>query len=154
MSNTLWAEVAALMDSHAYMTGVERTVERVASTGEVFTPTELVVEMLRSQPFGSFGPGKTVLDPACGDGQFLVAVKCVKMLLHGMTEVDALAEVFGVDIMRDNVNLCRLRLGGGTILMGDTLNPQVRLAGQTDIEHRAMIELFDVQVQPQLLLWA
>lgn len=138
----LWEEVARRTDSHAYMSGVERTVERVAATAEVFTPTGLVVEMLRSRPHGTFGPGRTVLDPACGDGQFLVAVKWVKVLVHQMAEQDALAELYGVDVMRDNVELARRRLGGGTIVLGDTLRPTVRLDGQTDDEHATMLRLF------------
>lgn len=139
----MWVEITRALDDHAYMSGVERTAERVAATGEVFTPSALVVEMLRSQPVGTFGPGRTVLDPACGDGQFLLAVKLVKMLVHGMDEAAALAEIYGVDVMRDNVDLCRQRLGGGTIVMGDTLHPETRLEGQTEAEHRVMRELFE-----------
>ena len=37
--------------------------------------------------------------------------------------------------MRDNVDLCKKRLGGGTILMGDSLNPDKRLEDQTDDEY-------------------
>ena len=143
MSSAIWAEIADRVDSHAYMAGVERTVERVAATGEVFTPTALVLEMLQSQPPATFGPGRTVLDPACGDGQFLVAVKWLKVLLHGMTEDAALRDIYGVDIMRDNVDLCRRRLGGGTIVLGNTLKPRLRLPEQTDDEHRTMLRLFD-----------
>lgn len=141
-SDAMWDDVLAHVESHDYMGGVERTVERVAATGEVFTPSVLVVEMLKQMPESTFGPGKTVLDPACGDGQFLVAVKWVKVLIHGMTEEDALADIYGVDIMRDNVDLCKLRLGGGTILMGDTMRPPHRLDGQTEEEWDQMQLLF------------
>jgi len=142
MSNAIWAEIAARVNSHDYMAGVERTIERVTATGEVFTPTELVIEMLRSQPLSTFGPGRAIIDPASGDGQFLVAVKWVKVLLCGMSEADALADLYGVDIMRDNVDLCLRRLGGGTIVMGNTLKPALRLAGQTEAEHLTMLSLF------------
>lgn len=140
--DAVWAEVVRRVDSHAYMGGAERTIERIVASAEVFTPTALVVEMLRTQPYGTFGPGKTVLDPACGDGQFLVAAKWVKVLLHGMSEQQALADLYGVDIMRDNVDICRRRLGGGTIMMGDTLNPTAHLDGQTDDDRRLMVQLF------------
>lgn len=142
MSNAIWAEIKRRVESHEYMTGVGRTVERIVATAEVFTPTELVLKMLRECPKETFGPGRTVLDPACGDGQFLVAVKWVKVLLHGMTEAAALDEIYGVDIMRDNVDICKKRLGGGTILMGDTLRPSRQLEGQTEEEHAKMTSLF------------
>ena len=79
---------------------------------------------------------------ACGDYQFLVAVKRIRVLIHDMSEEAALENRYGVDLMRDNVGLCLLRLGGGTIIMGDTLNPTKRLANQTEDEHRLMSELF------------
>lgn len=137
-----WAEVARRMDEHGYMNGVERTVDRVQATGEVFTPTALVVEMLAGLPLDRFAPGKTVLDPACGDGQFLVAAKWVKILHYGLSEETALADLYGIDVMRDNVDLCRRRLGGGTIVMGNTLNPFAVIEGQTDGDRALMRQLF------------
>jgi hypothetical protein len=142
MSAGLWAEVARRCEEHGYMHGVERTVERVRATGEVFTPTPLVIEMLQGLPLDALAPGKTVLDPACGDGQFLVAAKWVKVLFHGMSESAALADLYGIDIMRDNVDLCLRRLGGGTIVMGNALDPFVRLEDQTDEEHALMLQHF------------
>jgi hypothetical protein len=142
MSADIWAEIARRMDEHGYMYGIERTVERVRATGEVFTPTDLVIEMVAGVPVERFAPGKTVLDPACGDGQFLVAAKWLKVLAHGMSEVDALEDVYGIDIMRDNVDLCRRRLNGGTIVMGNALDPFAFLDGQTEQERSLMRELF------------
>lgn len=143
MSELLWRRVAEKLAEHDYMAGVERTVERVRATGEVFTPSKLVIEMLQYVDLDLFLPGKTVLDPACGDGQFLVAAKWVKVFHHGMSEADALADIYGVDIMRDNVDLCRRRLGGGTIVMGDALKPARHLDGQTDEERELMLSIFD-----------
>ena len=142
MCAELWAEVARRMDEHGYMRGVERTVERVRATGEVFTPTPLVIEMLQGIPLERFAPGQTVLDPACGDGQFLAAAKWVKVLHHGMTEEAAVADLYGIDIMRDNVDLCRRRLGGGTIVIGDTLHPFALVDGQTPEDRDLMHTLF------------
>ncbi len=124
------------------MNGVERTDERVRATAEVFTPTALVIEMLSTIPLEYFAPGRRVFDPACGDGQFLVAAKWVKILAHGASEDAALEDIFGIDIMRDNVDLCRRRLGGGTILMGNALDPFAYLDGQTAAEREAMVALF------------
>ena len=138
----MWNEIKRRTDEHGYMSGVSRMTDRVKETGEVFTPTDLVIEIVQQQGVDKLAPGKTVLDPACGDGQFLVVAKWVKVLHHGMTELDALDDIYGVDIMRDNVDLCRARLGGGRILMGDTLNPNIHLPEQTAEEWRLMKEWF------------
>jgi hypothetical protein len=143
MCESLWPLVAAKLSEHDYMAGVERTVDRVNATGEVFTPSALVIEMLQYADLNLFARGKTVLDPACGDGQFLVAAKWIKVYHHRMTESDALKDLYGVDIMRDNVDLCQRRLGGGTVVMGDSLNPTRDLDGQSDEERLLMATLFD-----------
>ncbi|MGH7748503.1 MAG: N-6 DNA methylase [Candidatus Dormibacteria bacterium] len=124
------------------MSGVDRTRERVVKTGEIFTPTQLVIEIIRKMPIDTFAPGKTVIDPACGDGQLLVPIKWLKVLHFGMSEQDALKDLYGVDIMRDNVDLCIQRLGGGNIIMGNTLEPYTELPEQTPEEHRKMMEWF------------
>ena len=108
--------------------------------------------MLQKTNLDCFLPGKTVLDPACGDGQFLVAIKYVKILIHGMTESDALQDIYGVDIMRDNVDLCKKRLGGGTVLMGDSLCPEKRFTEQTEEEHKQMRILFSTKSLATLLI--
>ena len=146
MSEKLWSEVKNRMDDHSYMGEINRDEYRVKVTAEVFTPTDLVIRMLRECGVDKFTPGKTVLDPACGDGQFLVAVKWVKVLFHSMTESDALDDIYGIDLMRDNVDLCKKRLGGGTILMGDSLNPGERIKDQTSEEHNRLLQLFTTTV--------
>ena len=62
--------------------------------------------------------------------------------MHGMSEEEAVKDLYGVDIMRDNVDLCKRRLGGGNIVLGNTLDPSTRLEEQTDEEHRLMIDWF------------
>ena len=131
----MWDKIKDKINDHAYMSSIDRDKQRIQSTAEIFTPTDLVIEMLSNIDINRLGAGKTVLDPACGDGQFLIAVKCVKIYIHQMTEEEALNDIYGVDIMRDNVDLCKKRLGGGTILMGDSLNPNKRLDQQTDDEY-------------------
>ena len=131
----MWDKIRDVMNTHSYMSSIDRDKQRIQSTAEIFTPTDLVIQMLSNIDINRLGAGKTVLDPACGDGQFLIAVKCVKIYIHQMTEEEALNDIYGVDIMRDNVDLCKKRLGGGTILMGDSLNPNKRLDQQTDDEY-------------------
>ena len=44
--------------------------------------------------------------------------------------------------MKDNVKLCKQRLGGGTILVGDALNPARPVPGQTGVDRALMLQLF------------
>jgi SAM-dependent methyltransferase len=84
--------------------------ERQKELGEVFTPTELVIQMLTKLPTGLQGvwqEDKTFLDPTCGNGQFLAAILIIKIQLG---HKDPLSTIFGVDIMEDNVIACRERL--------------------------------------------
>ena len=138
----MWDKIRDKINDHAYMSSIDRDKQRIQSTAEIFTPTDLVIEMLNNIDINRLGSGKTILDPACGDGQFLTAIKWVKVYVHQMTEEGALQDIYGVDIMRDNVDLCKKRLGGGTILMGDSLNPDNRLKDQTDDEHYQLKGLF------------
>ena len=93
-----------------YMSGVERDKARVKATGEVFTPTPLVQEVLNQLPQETFtDPNKTFLDPSCGDGQFLGEV-LIRKIENGSTLEQALSTVYGVDLMMDNVEECRKRL--------------------------------------------
>lgn len=94
----------------SYMSGVERDQVRVKSTGEVFTPTPLVQEVLDNiDPRMFTDPSKTFIDPSCGDGQFLGEV-LIRKMQNGSSFEQALSTVYGVDLMQDNVTLCRERL--------------------------------------------
>lgn len=93
-----------------YMSGIERDQARVKATGEVFTPTPLVQEILNQLPQELFKDlSKTFLDNSCGDGQFLGEV-LIRKMEHGATFEQALSTVYGVDLMEDNVVECRNRL--------------------------------------------
>lgn len=105
--------------NRSYMSGVQRTQQRIKATGEVFTPTELVQEMLDQLPPEVFtDPTKTFLDNSCGDGQFLGEV-LIRKIENGSTFEQALSTIYGVDLMPDNVEECRKRL----------------LCGRDDLEH-------------------
>ena len=152
MSKIIWDKIKDCMDDHSYMGEIDRDEYRIKETAEIFTPTDLVIDMLQKTDLDCFLPGKTVLDPACGDGQFLCAIKWIKILIHKMTEFDALQDIYGVDIMRDNVDLCKKRLGGGTILMGDSLCPEKEFIEQTEEEHKQMRILFSANGLEKLLI--
>jgi len=92
------------------MSGIERDKLRIKSLGEVFTPTPLVQEILDTLDRSLFkDPNKTFLDPSCGDGQFLGEV-LIRKMENGIDFEQALSTIYGVDIMPDNVDLCRERL--------------------------------------------
>ena len=93
-----------------YMSGIERDKSRVKMTAEIFTPTPLVQEMLDHLPSEVFiDPTKTFMDPSCGDGQFLAEV-LIRKMEHGISFEQALSTIYGVELMEDNVHLCRDRL--------------------------------------------
>lgn len=93
-----------------YMSGVDRDKTRVKATSEIFTPTELVQEVLDKLPLNEFvDPSRTFLDNSCGDGQFLSEV-LIRKVQNGIDFETALSSIYGVDMMMDNVKLCRERL--------------------------------------------
>jgi type I restriction-modification system DNA methylase subunit len=92
------------------MSGAQRTQARVKATGEVFTPTNLVQTVLDGLPQELFADvNKTFLDNSCGDGQFL-SEALIRKMKNGIPFDQALATIYGVDLMQDNVDLCRERL--------------------------------------------
>jgi len=99
-----------------YMSGIDRDIQRIKMTAEVFTRTELVVEILdnieSSRPELFNNQEKTFLDNCCGDGQFLSEVVIRKMERSGCSLEQALQTTYGVDLMEDNVIECRKRLAG------------------------------------------
>lgn len=83
--------------------------ERQSKTAEVFTPAWLVDEMLDKLPEEVWEKGKTFLDPACGNGNFLIAV-LYRKIQKGHNPLQSLNSIYGVDIMPDNIQECRIRL--------------------------------------------
>lgn len=143
------------------MSGVERDKARVKQTGECFTPTALVQEILAHLPDEQFSdPTKTFLDPSCGDGQFLSEV-LIRKMEAGSTFEQALSTVYGVDIMSDNVALCRDRLLCGqehlreiverNIVCADALKYHYRFDGTpvdpdpAEVKQEIFTSLFDAE---------
>jgi type I restriction-modification system DNA methylase subunit len=94
----------------SYMSGIDREKSRAKATGEVFTPTDIVQQCLDELDQSLFTDcSKTFLDPTCGDGQFLGEV-LIRKMENSSTFEQALSTIYGVDLMQDNVELCRERL--------------------------------------------
>ena len=99
-----------------------KSKERIKKTGEVFTPHELCLQMVREIPVETLkDPASTFLDPSCGDGNFLVALLQVLTEEHGHSPSQVLPRLYGVELMQDNVDEALRRLGGGNIVCADSL---------------------------------
>jgi len=102
--------------NRTYMSGIERDKLRIKQTAEVFTPTwkvqEILDEIEKEDTELFLNSNKTFLDETCGDGQFLSEVVIRKMERSNCTLEKALSTTYGVELMEDNVKLCKERLAG------------------------------------------
>lgn len=89
----------------------KETKERVAKYGEVFTPPHIVAkmcDMLEAESPGAFEPEKTFLEPACGEGAFVLEILRRKFG-HCKKRADytaAIDSVYAMELQADNVRDC------------------------------------------------
>jgi hypothetical protein len=99
-----------------YMSGIDRDRLRQKATAEVFTPTKDIQKILddeeKKSPDMFRDSTKTYMDNSCGDGQILSEVVIRKMERSNCTLEKALSTTYGVELMEDNVELCKKRLAG------------------------------------------
>ena len=89
----------------------QRGEKRVKETGEVFTPIDLCVKIIKQIPEEKLrDPDATFLDNSCGDGNFLVALLKVLSKYHDREHI-LNNMIYGVDLMPDNVARTKERLG-------------------------------------------
>jgi hypothetical protein len=103
-----------------YMSGIDRSADRVNASHEFFTPTDMLIKIndwLDSYDESLFTVStKKFLDHSCGDGQILTEVLIRKLKSLNKEEItdiefeQALSTIYGVDLMIDNVDICRERL--------------------------------------------
>ena len=138
-------EISSHLRDRPYMSGVDREYLRVKATGEVFTPTWLVQSILDGFDASEFNDQtKTFIDPACGDGQFLSEVLIRKLETvtddnGNVSEQDfetALRTIYGVDIMQDNVDLCRERLLCGREELRDIVEQNIYQANSLTFSYK------------------
>jgi hypothetical protein len=95
--------------------------QRVIDHGEVFTPPKLVNDMLDLVAHECERIESRFLEPACGDGNFLAEVLRRKLLTVDHRNksnrvkwerdaVLAVCSIYGIDLLPDNVKVCRRRL--------------------------------------------
>ena len=89
-----------------------KSKKRVKEFGEVFTPEFLVKEMCNLIPPEQWTIESTFLEPACGNGNFLVEIYARKLKLCKTVKdgLKALASIVGIDIQADNCAESRDRL--------------------------------------------
>ena len=87
---------------------VERTDERIDSTGEVFTPPELCAQMVSEIPQSVLqNKNSTFLDNSAGCGNFLLALQTELLKYHELSHIND-NMLYGVEFMADNhAELCK-----------------------------------------------
>ena len=98
-----------------------KSKQRVADHGEVFTPAWMVEAMLDLVKGETERIDSRFLEPACGDGNFLVQILRRKLaaveLKYGQSDFErrnyallALMCVYGIELLSDNIRECRTNL--------------------------------------------
>lgn len=98
-----------------------KSKQRVADHGEVFTAEREVKAMCDLVADECFRVDSRFLEPACGDGNFLVEILTRKLIVvkskykkspydYERNAILALTSIYGVDILLDNAQFCRDRL--------------------------------------------
>ncbi len=112
-----------------------KSKERVANFGEVFTNEREVKAMLDLVKDESERIDSRVLEPACGDGNFLaevlrrklntVKIRYSKNLSdYEKYSIVAVSSIYGVELLEDNAEECRERLY--TIIWNDAYTNQMK----------------------------
>ena len=90
--------------------GINRDKERIKKNGEVFTPKNLVEQLISKIDDSKWkDPNATFLEPCCGNGQIVIGM-LEKRIASGVKPVQALKTLFGVELMQDNVDICKDRI--------------------------------------------
>ena len=94
-----------------------KSKQRVKDAGEVFTPRWVVRDMLDLDEIKdmSFELDTTFLEPACGNGNFIIQILLRKLTSVSKEAFDidvarSVASIYGVDIAEDNVKETRARM--------------------------------------------
>ena len=109
-----------VLQQHLLMSLV-KSKQRVADHGEVFTPAWMVEAMLDLVKGETERIDSRFLEPACGDGNFLVQILRRKLtaveLKYGKSEFErqhyallAVMCIYGIELLPDNIAECRANL--------------------------------------------
>lgn len=90
--------------------GITRSKERITKNGEVFTPRSLVEKMMDKIPEEKWkDPNSVWLEPTFGSGNMLICM-LERRIASGVEPVQAVKTLYGVELMQDNVDLCKDRI--------------------------------------------
>ena len=90
---------------------IQRSDDRIDLTGEVFTPLELCVKMINDIPLDvRQNPNSTFLDPAAGNGNFIIALRDDLINYHSENHI-LNNMLYAVELMEDNHKEMCDRLG-------------------------------------------
>jgi adenine-specific DNA-methyltransferase len=110
------------------MASQTRTYARKKLLGQVYTPFHIVDKILRHCGFYEADlKGKSILDPACGDGRFLVPV--VEFIIRNSPAdevIDKLEQLHGWDIDKKALQQCRENLNALIAPLGISINWKLR----------------------------
>ena len=95
-----------------------KSKERVAQFGEVYTPENIVKDMLDLVKDESYRIDSTFLEPACGNGNFLVEILSRKLeTAEKLDKQDydknvfiAVSSIYAIDILEDNIQESKARM--------------------------------------------
>jgi len=110
-----------MVEGSSVKTDQIKSKERVADHGEVFTPAWMVEAMLDLVKDETERIDSRFLEPACGDGNFLVQVLRRKLaaveLKYGKSDFErrhyallAIMCIYGIELLPDNIADCRANL--------------------------------------------
>ena len=95
-----------------------KSKDRIQKHGEVFTPTWVVSDMLNLFPEEVWLPEKTFLEPACGEGAFLIEVlkrKLERLNTENQQEWEwqaaiCVSSLYGIELLEDNAEQCTMNI--------------------------------------------
>ena len=114
-----------------------KSKQRVADHGEVFTPAWMVEAMLDLVKNETERIASRFLEPACGNGNFLVQILHRKLaaveLTYGACDFErrhyallALMCIYGIELLPDNIADCRANLHFTCVMIGEALARRMR----------------------------
>jgi len=95
-----------------------KSKDRIQKHGEVFTPAWVVNDMLNLFPDEVWQPQKTFLEPACGEGAFLIQIlerKLERLNIKKQQDWEFQAAIcvgslYGIELLEDNAEQCTMNI--------------------------------------------
>jgi len=130
----LCRKIYKMNNSNNQNINLTKSKERIQKHGEVFTPTWVVNDMLNMLPEDIWEIDKTFLEPACGEGAFLVEIyrrKLERISAEIQAEWEwksaiATSSIYGIELLEDNAEQCGMNLVRVFLSFYDKIFPNTR----------------------------